>query len=99
MSKYGAIKTDGRASKKEARRAQELMLLQRCGQIFDLKEQVRVELIPKQDGERSVHYVIDFVYHESGKEVWEDTKGFRTPLYILKRKLVLQRYGIKIRET
>lgn len=99
MSKYKAIRTGRHASKKEARRAQELALLEKIGEISGLREQVRVELIPKQDGERPTHYVIDFVYFEGQTEVWEDTKGFKTPVYRIKKKLVLQRYGIKIRET
>ena len=28
----------------------------------------------------------------------EDTKGFRTEAYKIKRKLMLERYGIRIRE-
>lgn len=50
--------------------------------------------------ERAVIYKADFVYIdcEAGKQVIEDTKGFRTPEYILKRKLLLWRYGLKIKE-
>lgn len=53
--------------------------------------------------ESAVYYVADFVYFEpgvpEGKWVVEDTKGFRTKDYILKRKLMLYKYGIRIRET
>ena len=50
--------------------------------------------------ERGVSYIADFVYKdESGREIVEDTKGFRTKDYILKRKLLLWRYGIKIHEV
>lgn len=50
--------------------------------------------------EKSCVYKADFVYHErdTGKIVVEDTKGFRTKDYIIKRKLMLFKYGIKIKE-
>lgn len=104
MSKYGNIKTttsDGirHDSIKEANRWCELNLLQRAGLISDLKRQVKYELIPKQEGEKALHYVADFVYTENGKTVVEDSKGYRTDVYKIKRKLMLYRYGIKIRET
>lgn len=70
-----------------------------AGQIRGLKWQVRFELIPKQSGERACHYVADFVYEENGVRVVEDCKGMRTPLYVVKRKLMLFVHGIKIRET
>ncbi len=104
MSKYGNIKTitsDGitHDSQKEANRWCELKLLQRAGKISDLQRQVSYELLPKQDGERAVHYVADFVYVENGREVVEDAKGKRTKEYILKRKMMLYFHGIKIKET
>lgn len=103
MNKYNAKKTyvDGIAfdSKKEAKRYQELKLLERGGVISDLDCQVKFELIPKQEGERPCYYVADFVYTENGKKVVEDVKGFRTDVYKLKRKLMLERHGIKILET
>lgn len=46
---------------------------------------------PKQGRciERAVTYIADFVYQEqSGRWVVEDTKGFRTKEYIIKRKLM-----------
>lgn len=49
--------------------------------------------------ERAVSYVADFVYtDENGKTVVEDTKGFRTKDYIIKRKLLLYIHGIRIKE-
>ena len=47
-NKYHAQKWGGYDSKKEARRAQELRLLQQAEQISDLREQVAYELIPAQ---------------------------------------------------
>lgn len=51
--------------------------------------------------ERECAYIADFVYKdlEKGELVVEDTKGFRTPEYIIKRKLMLYNYNIKIREV
>lgn len=112
MSKYGARKTiiDGVTydSAKEARRAQELRLLLRAGEISDLREQVPYELIPAQRDkagkvvERAVTYRADFVYNDRRRgTVVEDVKSpaTRTPEYIIKRKLMLYMHGIKIQEV
>ena len=104
MSKYGNIKTvtsDGikHDSIKEANRWCELKLLERAGRIQDLQRQVKYELIPKQEGERAVYYIADFVYTENGQKVVEDVKGMRTKDYKLKKKLMLYFHGIKIKET
>lgn len=91
-------------SVKEYRRFCELSLLERAGAIADLKRQVKFELIPSQrvDGkvvERPCTYVADFVYQEGGKIVVEDVKGFKTPEYRIKKKLLLWVHGIQIRES
>lgn len=87
-------------SQLEFARYRELQLLERCGEIRDLKWQVSFELIPKQPGEQAVKYVADFVYLEGNKNVVEDAKGRRTPDYIIKRKLFKYRYPEYIfRET
>lgn len=103
MSKYGNIKTrtsDGilHDSIKEANRWCELNLLLRAGKIQDLQRQVKFELIPKQDGERAVSYIADFVYTENGETVVEDVKGVRTKEYKLKKKMMLYFHGIRIKE-
>lgn len=103
-AKYGNTKVnvDGKHfdSKREAARWQELRLLERAGEISDLRRQVRYELVPKMSGERPVDYIADFVYRDkNGNEVVEDVKGVRTPVYIIKRKLMLWRHGIRIREV
>ena len=51
--------------------------------------------------ERAVVYVADFVYRENDKVVVEDTKSkaTRTKEYVIKRKLMLERLGIKVREV
>ena len=104
MSKYGntKIRVDGRLfdSKAEAARWQELQLLERAGEITELERQVEYELIPKQKEERAVKYIADFRYKDhEGNTVVEDTKGVKTPVYILKRKLMLRVHGIRIREV
>lgn len=50
--------------------------------------------------ERECSYVADFVYVDvkSGEVVVEDVKGFRTPEYILKRKMLLYLHDIRIKE-
>lgn len=106
--KYGNKKVvkDGHVfdSKHEAGRYTELKLLERAGQISGLKTQVPYLLIPAQyeDGkciERSCIYKADFVYWQNGKLVVEDAKGLKTDVYIIKRKLMLKEYGIKIKEV
>lgn len=49
--------------------------------------------------ERKVTYIADFMYEQNGKVVVEDTKGMRTKEYVIKRKMMLYRYGIRIKET
>lgn len=48
--------------------------------------------------ERETSYIADFTYMQDGKMVVEDTKGFKTKEYILKRKMMLYFYGIRIKE-
>ena len=103
-NKFRAIKTNGYDSKREAKRAEELKLMQLAGAIFDLHEQVEYELIPKQAGERAVKYRADFVYFTDASlapefMVVEDVKGMKTKDYIIKRKLMLHVHGIKIKEV
>ena len=76
-----------------------LKKMEEDGFIKDLQLQVKYEIIPKQDGERAAHYIADFVYENGNGVVVEDTKGFRTPDYILKRKLMLKVHGIKVQEV
>lgn len=105
-SKYGNKRVGAYASKKEHNRAAQLRMMEQAGMITELKEQVPFVLIPAQYVgvkpkcvERSCKYVADFVYRNSdGVLVVEDTKGFRTPEYIIKRKLMLQVHGIRITE-
>ena len=101
-------------SKKEYRRYLVLKQLEKEGRIENLRRQVTFEIIPvlrepntigKRGGvhpgkviERKAVYVADFVYKENGENVVEDCKGIRTKEYILKRKLMLWRHGIRVKE-
>ena len=104
---------------KEYHRFRELQLLERAGEIFNLRRQVKFVLIPAQYEEikrynkkgeqlksdrkcieRECAYKADFVYiDKDGKKVVEDAKGVRTKDYIIKRKLMLYRHNIKIKEV
>lgn len=49
--------------------------------------------------ERECSYYADFKYLDAqGRQIVEDTKGMKTPDYIIKRKLMLYIHGIRIRE-
>lgn len=105
-NKYGAKKTGRHASQKEHGRAGQLQIMLAAGLISDLKEQVRYQLIPSQKDhegntlEKPCAYIADFVYTDNatGQTVVEDTKGYRTKEYIIKRKLMLSVHGIRIKE-
>lgn len=85
-------------STREARRYRELKLLEKAGMIKDLELQPKFELIPtiKTDKEtlRKVSYYADFKYidTQTGKEIVEDVKGFKTDVYKLKKKMLLYKY-------
>lgn len=107
-SKYGAVRTVVDditfASKREAARYTELKLLERAGEITDLRLQPSFEIIPSVmlDGkkQRSTKYIADFRFvGADGVEVYEDVKGHKTKEYILKRKLVKHIFGIEIKEV
>ncbi|WP_321939999.1 DUF1064 domain-containing protein [Paraburkholderia sp. J8-2] len=95
-------------SEKERTRYFELMARLRRGEIADLRLQVRYVLIDRglrDDGttERASHYVADFVYFDKQRKrlTVEDVKSEITkknPTYVLKRKLMLSRYGISVTE-
>lgn len=91
-------------SKKEERRYKELRALEKSGVIRDLKRQVKFVLIPshRENGrvtERECSYYADFTYIQDKAFIVEDVKGFRTPEYKIKRKLMLHIHGIKIKEV
>jgi len=100
-NKYRAIQTtvDGIKfhSGKEANRYLELKLLQRAGEISDLKLQIPFELWVNEI--KICKYIADFAYKEKGKLVVEDSKGVLTDTYKLKKKLMKAIYNIEVLET
>lgn len=108
-NKFNANMDNKHRSAKERRRAKELRLLERAGKIQYLQEQVHYPIVPAQYDknhkliERKAEYIADFTYWENGRFIVEDVKGYKDgaawQLYVLKRKLMLERYGYRIRET
>lgn len=101
-SKYHNKKTevDGIVfdSKREASRYLELKLLQQAGEIQDLILQPSYEL--RVEGGKVIgKYFADFKYRVGMKVVVEDSKGVRTDVYRLKKRIVEAVYGIKIVEV
>lgn len=97
-------------SKRERDRYHQLSMMEKAGMISNLRIQVPYELVPpqkKSDGtvERALSYVADFVYSQNGETVVEDVKGYRGTasavyrVFVIKRKLMLWRYGIAVREV
>lgn len=87
-------------SKKEYSRWCELQLLQKAKVITDLKRQVKYVLVEKNGKERETSYIADFTYKQGNEVVVEDvkSKATKTPLYRLKKKLMLEKYNIEIKE-
>lgn len=116
-SKYGAKPTTidniRFASQAEARRYQELKLLEKARQIqylsvqpsFDLHSAVQHHMGAPVRMQKVARYVADFKYQRRSiaypdEWVWvfEDVKGMKTPMYRLKKKRVFAQYGIEIQE-
>jgi hypothetical protein len=96
-SKYGNKRENGFDSKREARRHEELLLLEKARDISDLKRQTSFRIEIK--GELVCTYKADFTYIKAGVLIVEDAKGCRTPVYRLKKKLMKAVHGIDIREV
>lgn len=69
-----------------------------------------VEYTPKRNKEKvtkklvegRLKYIADFVYEQNGEVIVEDVKGYKKSgaysIFVIKRKLMLYNYGIKVRE-
>ena len=98
------IKFDSQA---EARRYDELMLLLKAGKIRDLRLQhdfTLIEAYTTPDGKRvrAERYKADFTYWRNGEFFVEDVKGgnaTKTKTYEIKKKQMLDKYGITITEV
>jgi hypothetical protein len=86
-------------SKKEAKRYEQLLLLEKAGEISGLKTQVKFVIIPKNDQFRETSYIADFTYYEGDIVVVEDVKGFITDVFKIKRKLMYSVHKILLRES
>lgn len=60
--------------------------------IKNLRLQVPYVIIEKSQHGRAIKYIADFVYYdnEKGREIIEDTKGFRTDVYKIKARLMAE---------
>lgn len=96
-------------SKKEALRWRQLKSLEKIKAISDLQRQVKYTLIPAQKDEagktieHKCSYIADFVYKQNGQTIVEDVKGYRKgtayDVFTIKRKLMLEKYGIRVKEV
>lgn len=96
--KYGAKRTaTGFDSKGEEARYATLQLLERTGQISDLKRQVRIMLyagdqpllaMTDKGAGRHIGLTVDFVYQQNGQTILEDFKGVETREFRLKRAII-----------
>ena len=83
---------------REGKRYEELKILEKAGLIKDIELQKEFILQPsfKKNGKtyRSIKYIADFYYYDNHlkKYVVEDTKGYRTEVYKLKKKLFEFKY-------
>lgn len=94
-------------SMKEARRFDELLLLRKAGRIRGLRLQVEFtlrEAYTTAEGYRvrAIRYKADFTYlDESGNLIVEDakTRPTKTKEYAIKKKLMLEKFNLQIREV
>jgi hypothetical protein len=100
-SKYNAekatldnVKFDSRA---EAKRYATLKLWERAGQISNLRLQPEYPFYVND--QKVFTYRADFSYTQNNSIIVEDVKGFKTPVYRLKKKIIEAFYGIQINEV
>jgi len=100
-SKYGNKKVEFNGvvfdSKKELAHYLTLRMMEKAGAISDLKTQVSFELNP--GGTHSLKYMADFTYIENGVLQVVDAKGYRTRVYLKKKRLMKQVWNIEIKEV
>lgn len=104
-TKYGNVATCCRqgnphASKLEARRCDELHLLQLAHEIRDLVAHPQPVYRLEVNGRLIARYIGDFEYLDrNGNRITEDTKGVRTDVFRLKAELFRAIYGREIVEV
>lgn len=113
VTKYRSKRTEidgiSFASKKEAGMYCQLKLLERAGDVSELKTQVPYVLqggFTRSDGVkvRPIKYYADFTFydHRMARFRVVDCKGYRTAVYELKRKMfdyIMREEGIWLEET
>ena len=89
-------------SKKEMSYYIKFKLMEKSGEISELKRQVKYELQPKYQFKgksiRQILYIADFTYKKNGIIHVIDVKGYRNEIYKLKKKIFEYKYGIEIEE-
>ena len=108
MNKYNARKVTyfGKTfdSEREGQRYLLLRDLEKKRQIRNLRTQVVFQLCPEHPEAklRPLSYIADFVYEQDGKTVVEDVKGYKKgaawELFVAKKKMLYDKYGILIHE-
>lgn len=104
-SKFGNKKTiaNGQVfdSKREAARYGELLLLERNGEVRNVRRQVLYEL--KVNGVLIAKYFADFVYELRTRGQWEeiveDVKGYPNDRWPMKKKLMKAIYNVSVQVT
>jgi hypothetical protein len=100
-NKYRAVKTKVGDiefhSKREAARYVVLLDRLKRGEIRNLELQVPIPV--KLNGKKVFTYIADFIYFEGPNRIIDDSKGFKTPVYRLKKRILEAHLGVKIRES
>ena len=106
MQLYAAARGRGDPEPEKGNKYHALVVLQSRGEIADLRVQPEFTLIEAYvtpDGERvrAMRYRADFSYRRGGELIVEDVKSpaTRTRVYLNKRKMLLDKYGITVTEV
>lgn len=108
MSKYGNKRCEYNGIKFDSMKERDyyiyLLAMEKSGRIFDLKTQTKFFLQKgfEFNGKkiRPITYKADFTYYDKdGKYHVVDTKGVKTQVYLLKKKMMMYVYKIEIEEV
>ena len=86
-------------SKREARRFQELLMLQRTGKVIRFLRQVPLHLAPAGTHQKRASIMrLDFVvWWANGSITWEDSKGVKTEAWKVRAAMAEKLYNIEIK--
>ena len=83
----------------ESRRYLILKQMENVGDITHLRLQPKFDYMAENSKKKLFTYKADFDYcTDDGQYVVEDVKGFKTAIYRLKKKLIEDRFNVKITE-